>query len=710
MYQQQVDTGRRALFEHPKSSRLWTYPEVRALMEQHHVITCDMCRFGLRVPRCKKLIRKSTQLMVTHEEMKTLAKRCPGSQHVKHQCHQVVAGSDPVVGSTSTFAGKYKFVEAVMDTLPSYAALKNQCLAVCHDWTCRQEHEVLAAKPELSDSKTDEELMKVIDKVHRNLGHLPGSDLIRILKHAHAADRAIQLARKHECEFCKSQIRPHVPLPAKSSRPQEFNQAVGIDVKNLQGWLPNQKIKAVNIVDQASCYQLMIPFHCRETSAVIRQAFADHWVRIFGPPKEVILDQAQTNMGEEFQQYLESLGCHVHPIAAEAHWQLGRTESHGGWFSRVLDRTLAEALPKTKEAWEECVTHAHVKNSMIQSYGYTPHQYVFGKNPQVPTDLMNEPLHVVPATLGLSDEAIEKSKRVRAAARHAVITTQDDQALRRAFSARPRLIQQFHPGDLVAYWRSQKVQQGKLVQGGRWYGTAVVIGNIGKNYVVAHRRQIFRVAPEQLRSATSEEKALVTTPQAELLGVRDLLEGGTFRSHLYIDLVPSHYPPVASDSDRHSEDDPAPAPVVPEAGPCPLPPVASPPDGQGDIEAVPPESEDVVPQSSSGSREGPVLHSNVAVPNQDAAPSYGPIRRRIVTKTGPDALHRPPAMREQDFVDMIREVVPQLLQEVTADSTMSSPNKRAPEFRAASEEPPSSRARTEEALSGVSIGSRARLS
>ena len=141
---------------------------------------------------------------------------------------------------------------------------------------------------------------------------------------------------------------------------------------------------------------------------------------------------------------------------------------------------------------------------------------------------------------------------------------------------------------------------------------------------------------------------------------------------------------------------------VPEADAVAMPrplPVVSPPGGQGETEAVPPESEVVVPEPSSGSREGPVSQGNVSLPNQDSAPSFRPIRRRIVSKTGPDALHRPPAMREQDFVDMMRAVVPQLLQEATADSTMSSPNKRAPEFRAASEEPPSSRIRTEEALS-----------
>ena len=163
-----------------------------------------------------------------------------------------------------------------------------------------------------------------------------------------------------------------------------------------------------------------------------------------------------------------------------------------------------------------------------------------------PLILMNEPLHVIPATLCLSDEAIAKSQAIRAAARRAVLETQDDQALRRAFSARPRHQQQFLPGELVAYWRAQKYQHGKVILGGQWYGTAVVTGNsIGKNYIIAHRKQIFCVAPEQLRPASSEERLLVTTPQTELLGAKDMLEGGRFRSRQYVDLVPGLYPPMA---------------------------------------------------------------------------------------------------------------------------------------------------------------------
>ena len=117
LFQQQVDLGGRALLEHPKGSKLWTYSEIHALIEHHHLLTCHMCRFGLHIPKSKQLIRKATHLLVTHEDMKGLARECPGSQHPKHVCHQVVAGSNSTVGQISTFAGKYtpQFVEAIME-------------------------------------------------------------------------------------------------------------------------------------------------------------------------------------------------------------------------------------------------------------------------------------------------------------------------------------------------------------------------------------------------------------------------------------------------------------------------------------------------------------------------------------------------------------------------------------------------------------------
>ena len=75
---------------------------------------------------------------------------------------------------------------------------------------------------------------------------------------------------------------------------------------------------------------------------------------------------------------------------ADAHWQLGKTEVHGGWFSRVLEKVLLDVSPKDHSEWMECVHAAHCKNQLIQVYGMTPSQFVFGQNPRVPENLLDE--------------------------------------------------------------------------------------------------------------------------------------------------------------------------------------------------------------------------------------------------------------------------------------------------------------------------------
>ena len=258
------------------------------------------------------------------------------------------------------------------------------------------------------------------------------------------------MARSFECDFCRSQSKPSIPLPAQTNRVHEFNHQIGMDVKNLCGWLPNQRIKALNIVDTASGFQRMVPFFQTETSSVLKQLLADNWITWAGPPKEIVLDPAQTNLGDPFVLPCELQGVQIRPIAAGAHWQLGKTESHGGWFAQVLNKIIEEHQPSSKEEWLSCVSHAHVKNQLIQVHGYSPHQFVFGRNPHIPEDLLNEPLSIVPATVSLTEDRLAKSLAMRTTARVALMKLQDDRSLRVSLLARPRRNFDFKPGDVVA--------------------------------------------------------------------------------------------------------------------------------------------------------------------------------------------------------------------------------------------------------------------
>eukprot|EP00435_Cladocopium_sp_Y103_P029768 s480_g7.t1 len=120
LFQQQVSLGKRAVFEHPTGARTWTYPEVQRLCRRFFTVKLHMCQYGLKLPNSQRYIRKSTRLLVSHEDMTCLARTCDHSSG--HESHDVVAGSNAQVGQVSTFAGRYPkaFVRAVLDTVPAF--------------------------------------------------------------------------------------------------------------------------------------------------------------------------------------------------------------------------------------------------------------------------------------------------------------------------------------------------------------------------------------------------------------------------------------------------------------------------------------------------------------------------------------------------------------------------------------------------------------
>ena len=106
------------------------------------------------------------------------------------------------------------------------------------------------------------------------------------------------------------------------------------------------------------------------------------WKAWAGPPKQIVIDAARTNIGSALADPTELEGTQLCPIAGEGQWQNGKTEVHGGWWARICTKVLASVQPRDKTEWLECVDHTNAaKNEMIQVYGMTPCQHVFGRNP-----------------------------------------------------------------------------------------------------------------------------------------------------------------------------------------------------------------------------------------------------------------------------------------------------------------------------------------
>ena len=637
----QLAAGGRIVFESPALSPVWSLPKIEALRRSMHEFNVDLCQYhtgssegGFR--------QRPTKLLVSHENMRSLQRKCPGDH--SHQTFKSGLLKSPVDGFPLSLA------RAVLRTVPS---LRDTAACLVQAGT---DHECLAAARvrELNEQKRGQ-MLESLKRLHNNLGHPSVSSLQRVLKHGGANQAAIELAKELECDVCKAQGSPSSPPPAQTHRATRFNQRIGIDVKYLPGWKPNQRIPSLNIVDYASSFQIMVPLHVRETAELIRKALLERWVSWAGVPQEIVLDPAQTNLSEALTTPQELAGSTIATTAAEAHWQLGKVEVHGGWFARVLQKVIADTMPHDQKTWEECVHAAHSKNELIQVYGMTPAQFVFGRNPHLPTNLLDEPLDIVPATASLHEEAIQRSIAVRQAARTAVIELQDSKALRLAWAARPRRIEAFRPGAFVAYWRTQKSHEGVIERGGRWYGPAVVLGHVGKNVVVVHKKQIFRCAPEQVRAATSEEASLATTPQLELLGIKNLVESGGLQSRQYVDLVPLGFPPVQSQSEDAVMSDAN----SPEPPPNPLNP-------------APPNIQTFRQEHTAQVNAEPVLADAPAPSLEEATGDYGPVRHRVSHKSSPTQLVRPRAMLQDDFADMMRDVVPRLVASAVQSGASSS--------------------------------------
>lgn len=75
LFKQQVSSGKRAVFEHPQGSKLWSYPGVKAPVQEHELVLCHMCKYGLRLPGASKYLKKATHLLISHDDMKPLAKQ-----------------------------------------------------------------------------------------------------------------------------------------------------------------------------------------------------------------------------------------------------------------------------------------------------------------------------------------------------------------------------------------------------------------------------------------------------------------------------------------------------------------------------------------------------------------------------------------------------------------------------------------------------------
>ena len=709
--ERQLSRGGQFLFEHPLHSAVWRFPAMQALVRKYHFYKIDMCAYGLTCPKTQLPMRKPTGLLCSDPKLSQAMRRCPGCAQ-----HQVIQGTISSKRNRSAHAAEYtpEFVRSVWQAIGpqgyegctvqgeplDWTALGCECLASS---ARRDEDPPEGQAPQIDgldglapevgrpepprqpqnhpepESPEPRDRNQAVDaalkKLHCNLGHPSQRELLRVLRHSGASDLAIARASLFQCSVCANQQRPSPPLPANTHVVLEFNEKLGIDVKYLPSWLPNKRVPFVNMVDLATSLQVVAPLSKVETGETIREALRDRWLAWAGPPQKLLLDPSQPHLGSALGDFCNSQGIDMQHTAAEAHFQNGKVERHGQWLERIVTKVLDEIRPQNEEEYLACIVQAQsAKNSLLAEAGVSPYQLVFGRNPRVPTDLLQDHPHV-PAVDALDSEpGMARAQAIRHAARKAFLECQDDRALRAALRARPRAHRPFQSGDWVYYWRTQKSVGGQRFDGGRWYGAGIVLGAIGRNLVVAHRRSVLRCAPEQLRMATPAEATAAEFPQNELLGIRNLLEKGQFPKSQFQDLTQEGQPPDQAEIILES------TPPALNAAQCLQQARAH----EASVET--PRAEPHRPDRAPN-----VAVSGLPSPTPSPAPAdtYGPVRR-VSGKSRPEPLFRLPDSQPDDFLELMGEMVPHMLRELpvsgTERSTVTSPRGESSK-REASQEP-----------------------
>ena len=544
--QHQQRKGGKVLLENPKTSAAWDTQELRSLevtnpgIDEYELVHVDMCAFGLKDCDNGLPHRKSTYLGTDSPGIKRTVrgKRCNGLHE-----HQPLEGSNSR-GSRTRQAARWtsKLCRAIIEgiQLDLESATSVAFAAESREEDLEEEphpldevydekdlesarptppqvemdlvrEEMLEAIPRMDDPHNErvrrENWLKIdkkervgIRRLHVMTSHATKPQMQRMLRYSNAPPAVVKAVKYFKCAACERLAMERHPAVNKVASPYVFGEEVGLDVFEVKD-ASGDRYHVLHAVCSGTTFQTGeilglaagVPSskHCLE-------AFLRFWMSWAGAPKRLMVDRGTHNRGV-FQMELEKMGVDVRSIATEAPHQIGRTERHGGLLKSIIHKVVnAVQAVGALEMQLVLVQALEVKNRLGNLGGFSPAQWVLGRNPRIGgwTD-EDEDEAVIQDEDPLS--TFNRRGAIREAARAAWATEDSQKRVRKALLRKGGSeTQRFVQGDLVAFMRKK---------GGapRWYGPARVLTQEGKNVWILHGGVPILTAENMVRPASSEE-------------------------------------------------------------------------------------------------------------------------------------------------------------------------------------------------------------
>ena len=356
--------------------------------------------------------------------------------------------------------------------------------------------------------KSYEEKVQIARKLHRQFSHPSFERLSTLVKRCGQRDKGfIKIIEEvtENCDICnrykKPKSRPVVGFPLA----QEFNEVVAMDIKEIAGKM------VLHLVDHATRYSVASLLKCKRSDEIVKVVM-QFWVAYFGAPKILLTDNGREFNNEEFREMAQNLNIIVKTTPAQSPWSNGVNERHNAVLGEMVTKVLEENSCSMEVALGWCVS---AKNTLHSVHGYSSNQLVFGRNPNVPSVLVDS----LPALEAVtSSQVVASHLNALHSARKAFIESESSERLRRALRHQVREFVggEYQNGDLVYYKRNES---------NRWMGPGSVIGFEGKQVLVKHGGSYVRVHSYRLqmlnnvpsnresRNTLAEEKSAVSAGQ-----------------------------------------------------------------------------------------------------------------------------------------------------------------------------------------------------
>ena len=144
---------------------------------------------------------------------------------------------------------------------------------------------VYAAADLKGEEVPDEAVVQSIRRTHANLGHPSKETFLRILRHGHASDKALKVARDFSCEICDAKKNPGSFRDASAKEKVPFPlEAIQLDCKEYPSWQTGKKVNMFNVIDEGSHYFQAARIKSHETSRDILRVYREGWLRWLSAP------------------------------------------------------------------------------------------------------------------------------------------------------------------------------------------------------------------------------------------------------------------------------------------------------------------------------------------------------------------------------------------------------------------------------------------